>query len=116
MLASCPAAAATSAERSRLGSLEGGRGFGRLSLECRAGGGVFLQRRVVSRLKFLQLRRMPTVRFLTRRLRGSKFPVKTRASVSFLSEQAFERCLALVRGGTINRGALYGVLMRSPLF
>ena len=34
------------------GSLEGGRGFGRLPLECGAGGGVFLQRGVVSRLKF----------------------------------------------------------------
>ena len=59
---------------------------------------------------------MPTVRFLTRRLGGSKFPIKTRASVSFLSEQAFERCLALVRGGTIDRGALSGVLMRSLRF
>ena len=78
---------------------------------------MFLQRGVVSRLKFRrQLRRVPPVRLLTRGLGGSQFPVETRAPVSFLSEQVFERCLALVRGGTIDRGALPGVLMRSFRF
>ena len=60
------------------GSLEGGRGVGRLPLEGGAGGGVFLQRGVVARLKFreprrgpCQLRRVATVRLLTRGLGGS---------------------------------------------
>ena len=86
--------------------LQGGRGFGPLLLECGAGGGVFLQRGVVSRVKLreprggrCQLRRVTTVRLLTRGLSGSKFLVETRAPVSFLREQVFERCLALIRRG-----------------
>jgi len=51
-----------------------------------------------------------------RGLGGSKSPLETRAPVSFLSEQVFERCLALVRGGKIDRGALSGVLVRSFRF
>ena len=97
------------------GSLEGGRGVGRLPLEGGAGGGVFLQRGVVTRLQFrasrrslCQLRRVTTVRFLTRGLGGSQFPVETRALVSFLREQVFERCQTLVRCG----GAVLGLLIR----
>ena len=104
-------------------SFEGGRGFGLLPLECGAGGGVFLTRRVVSRLKFresrrgpCQFRRVPPVRVLMRGLGGTELPVETRASVGFLSEQVFERGLALVRGGKVARGGLTGVLMRRFCF
>ena len=90
--------------------------FGRLPLECGAGGGMFLQRVVVSRLKFRALRRVTTIRLLTHCLGGGKLLVETRAPVNFLREQVFKRCLALVRGGKIDRGALPGFLMRSFRF
>ncbi|MCA1649412.1 MAG: hypothetical protein LC753_03750 [Acidobacteria bacterium] len=59
---------------------------------------------------------MPSVRLLMRGRGGNESLVETRAPVSFLREQVFERCLALIRGGKIDRGALSGVLVRSFRF
>ena len=86
-------------------------------------GGVFLERGVVSHLKFReprrgarQLFRVLVVRSLSRGLGGGQLPVETGAPVSLLREQVFERSLTLVRGRKIDFGALSGVLMRGFRF
>ncbi len=102
-----------------IGSLEGGRGC-RLPLECGAGGGVLRERGIVSRLKgrepgrgTCQLRGVPLLCLVLGRLNGCQALVKTGAPVSFLSEQAFEHRLTLVRGANVDGGALTRLLMRS---
>jgi hypothetical protein len=108
------------------GILAGRFGGGQLPLQAHTSSRFLSEQgfeRRLSRLKFRearpglrQLRRVAAVRFLMRGLGGRQFPVETRAPVGFLSEQVLERCLPLVRGGKIDRGALPGVLMRSVRF
>ena len=100
MLAICPCGRCRVRCALPTGSLEGGRGFRRLPFECGAGGGVFRQRGVVSRLKFRELRRgagqlrsVPPLCLLPRSVGGGQLPFKAHASVRFLSEPIFERRL-----------------------
>ena len=80
--------------------------FGRLPLEC----GVMPQ------LKVRKRRRVSPLRLLMRGLGVGESPVEAGAPVGFLSDQVFERRLALVGGGKIDRGAFSRRLMRGFRF
>jgi hypothetical protein len=82
------------------------------------GGGVLRERRIVTRLKRRDLAARLSAPRVPLPVRAGAFNdcqtlVETGAPVRFLSEQAFEHRLTLVRGANVDGGALTRLLMRS---